>query len=218
MVSIYAISNEFELSDVGRSSYLNSFPFDIQKKILGFSKWQDAQASFLGKVLLKKGLEDFKIDSNLSNLKYTSYGRPYIEDALDFNISHSGNWVVCAFSTIGRIGVDVEKISPIPVCEFKSHFLEEEWNLILRSENTYHTFYAYWTAKEAIIKAEGKGLSIPLYTIWIKGGLSVLGQTPWYYKSVSLADNYQMHIASDKPLIDIDLIKLSLDDIVNVKL
>ena len=217
MVKIYFISNEFPLPNVDFLNYLNSFPLDIKSKILRFSRWQDAQASLLGKVLLKKGLDDFNLDSNLSKLKYTNYGRPYIEGALDFNIAHSGNYVVCAFSTIGRIGVDIEEVKEVSVGEFKNQFLEEEWNAIINSENIHHSFYAYWTAKEAIIKADGKGLSIPLKNILLKDGKSLLGKAPWHYRAVALADNYIMHIASDYQLLNINSIGLEWKDIVNVK-
>ncbi|MDR2383938.1 MAG: 4'-phosphopantetheinyl transferase superfamily protein [Prevotellaceae bacterium] len=34
--------------------------------------------------------------------------------------------------------------------------------------NPFFTFYDYWTIKESVIKAEGRGLSIPLKNIFVK--------------------------------------------------
>ncbi len=73
---------------------------------------------------------------------------------IDFNISHSNHFVVCAISTNCKIGIDIEQIKPTSLFDFKDRFSEEEWKIILTSDNTYFWFYYYWTAKEAAIKAD----------------------------------------------------------------
>ncbi len=80
---------------------------------------------------------------------------------LDFNISHSGNRVVCILSTQGRVGIDLEETGDIAIDDFQSQFTTAEWAAITGSSMPLQTFYHYWTAKESLIKADGKGLQIP---------------------------------------------------------
>jgi 4'-phosphopantetheinyl transferase len=198
MIKIYVSSYKNKLNDLDFFRYLNQFPLEVKEKILRFRKWEDRQASLYGKLLLKKALKDLGIESGLTNLKYSEYGRPYLENNTDFNISHSGYVVVCAISTDGKIGIDIEEIKPTSIFDFKKQFSDEEWKIIVTSGNAYFWFYYYWTAKEAVIKADGKGLSVPLENIIIIDDKTQLGQTLWFIKSIILYDNYILHVASDK--------------------
>jgi 4'-phosphopantetheinyl transferase len=191
---------------------MNLFPVEIKNKINRFKRWQDAQASLLGKVLLKKGLENLYLKSSLSDLKYTKYGRPYLENAVDFNISHSGPYIVCAFSTKGIIGADIEQINPIRIEDFKNIFHIDEWHSISTSSNPYYTFYYYWTAKEAIIKADGRGLNVPLQNLLIKKGIGSIDRVIWYYQTISLFDNTILQIASNKKIEEVTLVELNIKD------
>lgn len=94
------------------------------------------------------------------------YGKPYLSnDDYHFNLSHSEDLVVMAVSK-RQIGVDIEFIKVIPDMALvaKHHFSEKEKLdlLNLPSNQQIHAFYRYWTGKEAFIKADGRGLGIPL--------------------------------------------------------
>jgi 4'-phosphopantetheinyl transferase len=208
MITIYYTSFEQPLPQNTFSAYLNSFPEKIRDNISAFKRWQDAHASLFGKLLLKKGLGDLGIDRSLSQLKYTRYGRPYFENLLDFNISHSGTHIVCAFCGTGKIGIDLEEVKPIEIDIYKDIFHDEEWTRIATSQDKCQTFLYYWTAKESIVKAEGGGLNIPLKKIHVKEGTATLEQHVWYFTQVSLFENYILQVASDKMINNIRLQKL----------
>lgn len=208
MIRIYYTSFHTPLHTAAFADYLNAFPFEIQKKILRFRKWQDAHASLFGKLLLKKGLQDLHKDANLFAMKYTGYGRPYFENGIDFNISHSGNHIVCAFADRGSIGIDIEEVKPIAVEDFKGIFIEEEWLNILVADDPSRTFFRYWTAKESIVKALGIGLNAPLKQVHIREETASLGGSIWYCKNISLFENYMLHIAFDQKPDNICLKKL----------
>lgn len=116
-------------------------------------------ASILVRFILKKhyGImdEELKIGKN-------EYGKPILTDypEIHFNVSHSGDWVICAFSAF-PVGVDVELNREHDIEIAKRFFAEVEYKTLLKSENTSDLFIKYWTLKESYVKAEGKGMSIP---------------------------------------------------------
>ncbi len=85
---------------------------------------------------------------------------------LQFNMSHSGEIAVYAFALDCELGVDVERIRPIPDMEqIANRFFAAEESADLAAVDESHrreAFYACWTRKEAYIKATGEGLSAPL--------------------------------------------------------
>jgi 4'-phosphopantetheinyl transferase len=203
MIQIYYSNYKNKLEDHIYYDYLNSLPRDIKEKILKYRNWSDAQASLYGKLLLQKGLEQYGVNSNLTNLKYTKYGRPYLDGNIDFNISHSGEYVVCAFTDDSKVGIDLEEIKPIQISDFRIQFLDQEWDKITNSDNTLFWFYYYWTAKEAVIKAEGRGLSIPLESFRIADDKTFLEHRLWHLKTVDLFNDYILQVASDQIPISI---------------
>jgi 4'-phosphopantetheinyl transferase len=91
------------------------------------------------------------------------HGKPELPPfpALSFNVSHSGEYVLIAVTTGTNCGVDIE-------CKRRSaneegiaqrFFCPREVEWLRRTKDG---FLRLWTAKEAIIKAVGGGLSIPL--------------------------------------------------------
>ena len=60
---------------------LPQFPADYQEKINRFQRWQDAQLSLLGRILLFKGVkETYKQKPEAKEIIQTLYNKPYFED------------------------------------------------------------------------------------------------------------------------------------------
>ena len=181
--------------------YLNKVPAELKNKIVRYRRWQDAHASLFGKLLLQFGLNSSGFGSfKLTDIKYSSYYRPYFEGNIDFNISHSGAFVVCAISNECKVGVDIEEIKPIVVEDLRQQWTNKEWEQIVNAENQYNQFYNYWTKKEALLKALGEGLSVPLQQIEVSGKFGLLREERWYFKKLPIAKHYITHLASDKEI------------------
>jgi 4'-phosphopantetheinyl transferase len=90
--------------------------------------------------------------------------KPRLKEAgeFEFNLSHSGEWIVCA-SGFGPVGADVEKIRDFEWDDLKDTLSSEERErLDPASRMDWRTFFAaHWTIKESYLKALGEGLSIP---------------------------------------------------------
>jgi 4'-phosphopantetheinyl transferase len=86
--------------------------------------------------------------------------------AFEFNVSHSGDLALFAFTTGCELGVDVEQIRLLEdMTRVASHFFSREETEDLFSlppAERERAFFLCWTRKEAFVKAVGEGLSIPL--------------------------------------------------------
>jgi 4'-phosphopantetheinyl transferase len=100
--------------------------------------------------------------------EYAAHGKPFLPDYLElkFNVSHSGNLALIAFTLDQEIGVDLEVTDrSFAVDTIVSRFFSpQEIPVILGcpERQQHNAFYRAWTRKEAIIKAHGDGLSLPL--------------------------------------------------------
>lgn len=197
MIRIYYSHYKNRLDVLSFNKKLEVLPEGIKLKILKYQRWEDAHASLFGKMILKKGLRDFGFDDTLVDLKYNSYSRPHLTDSIDFNISHSGDYVICVLSTLGSVGIDLEVIKPITISDFKNTFSPSEWDKINQSKKPIVDFYSYWTAKEAIIKANGKGLHTPLDEFSVTSQQVILDNQLWYIKEIPFIKNYCLHLASN---------------------
>ena len=71
--------------------------------------------------------------TSLEGLEYTGFGRPYLPNGPDFNISHSGRRAVCIIARHGKAGIDLEEIRDMPIGDYKEQFSPEEWAVITTS-------------------------------------------------------------------------------------
>ncbi|MEL6381050.1 MAG: 4'-phosphopantetheinyl transferase superfamily protein [Cyanobacteria bacterium J06626_18] len=104
---------------------------------------------------------------------YSDYGKPSLADpcpVLQFNLAHSGSWVVYAVGQQALLGVDVEQINPrtrldglIERCLTSN----EQATLPVAHAARLEGFFQHWTVKEAHLKAIGLGLSYPMTDVEI---------------------------------------------------
>lgn len=91
-------------------------------------------------------------------------------EQLDFNLSHSGKYVVLAVSD-KPVGVDVERLRNNRQNIAKRCFHKKEYEDIMAlqsQESRDRRFLEYWTMKEAYVKRTGDGLRIPLNSFCVK--------------------------------------------------
>lgn len=96
-------------------------------------------------------------------------GKPICLDAsLSFNISHSGDIGLIALTQSHPTGVDVEKVRRLPAARLiaERHFHPGEIADLatLSGPEEEVAFFRCWTRKEAVTKAIGRGLGLPLNT------------------------------------------------------
>jgi 4'-phosphopantetheinyl transferase len=212
MIEIFYTRLGQRLPAANWDSYLSRLPVPLQDKINLYKRWEDRQAGLFGKLLLIEGLAKYGCSRNcLQNLLIDEYGRPFLDRGPDFNISHSGEYVVCAVTASGKVGIDIEKMRPVELADFEKCMTAGQWKEIVASDNRLSLFYYYWTIKESVTKADGRGLSLPLEDISGDDREALVHGTVWHVRKIDIDDRYRCHLATSEHAPEIRLTKISWD-------
>ncbi len=102
---------------------------------------------------------------------YNKYGKPFLNynsggEKLRFNLSHSHELALVGVTGLRDIGIDVEYMQTRAVdLSIAERFFSPKEVAVLRrlpAALQRQAFFNCWTRKEAYIKAQGQGLSLPL--------------------------------------------------------
>lgn len=168
MVSISAVQVPESIPPEQMSDWMSRISADKRRKIAKFVRQEDQYRSLLGELLVRSTIvRHTGLTNDDIRFACNAYGKPALEGDTDFsfNLSHSGRWVVLAWSASALpLGVDVEQIAPIDFRIAESFFTSREKAELFAREGAERLdyFYRLWTLKESYIKAIGKGLSMPL--------------------------------------------------------
>jgi len=151
----------------------------------------------------------FKKPIRFTNIRYTKFNRPYLPNSsADFNISHSGDYVVCILSSDSRVGIDIEFKQNMDLNDFTRTMNQEQWHEIHQSEDPHDTFFKYWTMKESAIKADGRGLSIPLTDIIFDGNKVLYDGNLWHLHPFQIDASHPGCVASNQQIDDLQLVEV----------
>lgn len=169
-------------------------PLSFQNEIKAYKHRESAQASLLGKMLLQYGFKAMNTNYLLDNIHLGNKDRPFIDDNLDFNISHSGDYIIIAITMNSRVGIDIEKHRNLNINLFKKYFDDDEWNVIQTSSDKLKSFFDFWTIKESAIKCDGRGVEVLSKTHIHQSKVNCDG-IPFDYKQLYIQDNYSCAIS-----------------------
>src|SRR5215475_12068527 len=140
------------------------------------------------------------------------------DSGVRLSVSHSGDWVAVAVSETTDLGVDVEQISDADIAMLAPTVLSpSESAAALRRRD----FFQAWTRKEAVVKATGDGLSVPLAEVVIgesdDGAPTVIAYPGRRRLAAQLVDLDQRdgHVAALAALTDnpIEVVELSAEEL-----
>ncbi len=146
-------------------------------------------------LLLLRALKTLGLEAALSSWAEDRNGRPYLQAApegFDFNLSHTEGLAVCAFSTRGRVGVDVERVRRSDFSDYAFLFTDEERRGVENAESREEEFFRLWTMKEAVVKADGLA--------FLRGDERVrnlLADCAWRISRVELLPGFVCHLATE---------------------
>lgn len=160
------------VDDAGLARYKSWFTAVERAQFAGFLNERRRREFIVGRGLARLALasetneapESFEFESDPKGK--LSVALPTPARAVNFNISHTSGLVACATCKGFAIGLDIERFSERlePLLIARRFFSEAEANTLDRLDDAARRdrFYTLWTLKEALAKAHGLGLGVPL--------------------------------------------------------
>jgi 4'-phosphopantetheinyl transferase len=182
--------------------YFRLLPADQQERNVRFRRWEDRHAHMIGRLLLLHAWQQIEPRANpLPLLAYDTHQRPFLpcHPEIDFNISHSGRYSMFAIGAGLRLGIDIEQEPDSELSCFRDTMNSNQWNTIHRSANPSATFCRFWTTKECVAKADGRGLTLPIAQIEWQGDIASLDRRQWYLRRLDFLAGHHACLASDTP-------------------
>jgi 4'-phosphopantetheinyl transferase len=181
---------------------------------------RDMRRFVVGRGMLRTILGRYlAIDPRQVRFRYGERGKPHLADefagsGLRFNLAHSHEMALYAFTRGREVGIDVEHVRPLSdVEEIAERFFSAHENAEFRSlpeSQELEAFYNCWTRKEAYLKATGDGLTRPLdqFAVSLAPGdlarlLRVTGDpaeiSRWSLQALAPAPGYVAAVAVEGP-------------------
>jgi len=137
----------------------------------------DAVRHLYGRALLRRAAG---VDGNMTSTRefdLNPWGKPILQGTtLRGNISHSGLQVWVALARDCDIGIDIESAqAPADVIRLASSFHAQELHSIRAASDAPQAMMRCWSRKEAVSKAIGRGLALPLDAYAVDSGVATTG-------------------------------------------
>lgn len=174
-----------------------------REKAARFHRESDRRSSIVARGALRLLLAGYTgIPSSEIEFDYCDNGKPHIAGStVEFNVSHSGEWVVLAFGRDRAIGVDVEQIKRTMDVKAISarYYSPHELDWVETAEDPYTVFFQLWARKEAYVKACGSTLFSELkrVSVPLEDGVENNG---WFFYYLEAGSKYAGAVVTDKPL------------------
>lgn len=151
MLKVYLVK-----TSLFKEEMFSSLTIDEQTRANRFKIEEDKIRFIVGRKLLAYALND----NNVLNKEIVigEFGKPSLKsNELYFNLSHSGEYVVCGVSS-SSLGVDIEQVRESNELVVRKCFSPSEQEYVKDND----TFTKVWTLKESYIKYLGTGLKTKL--------------------------------------------------------
>lgn len=133
---------------------------ETRKKYLEKLSEKSKKQSYIAWIFLKKiVLEEYRLDIDKLNLYYNEFNKPYFNE-FEFNISHSGNYILIGISQ-NKIGVDIQQMNGSIDYKKMARKINCDSDDALK-------FYQRFSSLEAFYKKEGLGLKPSLLNNQVK--------------------------------------------------
>ncbi len=83
-------------------------------------------------------------------------GRPLPNEGFYWSVSHKRHWAAAAIAD-RAVGIDIEHVLPRREALLDELATHDEWGIL--GDRSWHSFFRLWTAKEAVLKANGVGIA-----------------------------------------------------------
>jgi 4'-phosphopantetheinyl transferase len=238
MTNVFSNDQEIHLWTINHYSHVERY-LSYRELLSEEEKYREGQFATdalrkrftISRAVLRMLLQSYLSQPNaVIEFLYGKQGKPSLANqsiGLEFNLSHSHDLIIYGFARGFPIGVDIEYINPNILC----HNLENAV-LSVSEKARFHqldqdqkvmAFYRAWTRKEAVLKADGIGLSKPLEDIEVTFMASekpkvtsidgdINQATSWSLHNIEGTSGYCGAIAAKTSLNNMKILYHSVDD------
>jgi 4'-phosphopantetheinyl transferase len=168
----------------------------------------DRRRSIVGRAVLRYLLSwHCGVEPGALRFELSENGKPFLPQSdMHFSVSHSGEVVAIALAA-NEVGVDIEAKHRIPdITAFAARFFsKDEAERVRAATDATEEFFRIWTMKEAVVKAVGQGLGLPLDCFTVPSSAPVprpaipVGRPPmtadWFVVETAVLDGYHGAVA-----------------------
>lgn len=223
-MKIFALNDLESMDNLIFKKLLTNISNEKQARIKKFTRPDDAKRTLLADILVRSAVaSELKVSNKTIEFNANKYGKPLLKGkfGLHFNVSHSGDWVVCVVDD-EPVGIDIEKIKPVELEIAARFFSDDEYKMLMAKspKDRQDFFFDLWTLKESYIKAVGEGLSLPLKSftisflekdeITVKSGNKL---TNWTLKQYYLDPEYKLSVCAVHKAFPFNVVIKKLEDI-----
>ena len=212
-LDVWLLSTE-RIKNMDISALQSSLPPCRQEKIHRI-KTEDEKLRSLGAgLLLNKLLQQYQCTEE--DLQYGKNGKPHLfrEGAPVFNLSHSGDYVMLAFTKKENceLGADIQKIKTLKpgMANRLLSEAEKRW-----SEKDYAFLNHVWCIKEAFSKMLGKGITMNFRNIVIdeknQTCYDEISEKKAYFTKIQTDGDYAAYVCHSEPIQNISARIITLE-------
>lgn len=179
---------------------------DLRKQKIDNHKFKKDKCLSLGtEILLYKALTELNVFIKDIEFSFNEHNKPYLlnQPNIFFNLSHSGNYAICAVSS-DETGCDIEELENTNLKIAKKFFHPNEYKLLTEETNIQkqqELFFRLWTLKESFVKNIGTGINLGFdkFEIVMKDEISIIqnfNNTKYYFTEINSIKNYKCAVCS----------------------
>ncbi len=189
---------------------LHYLPVDLAEEINEYRLLDDKKRKLIAKFLIKGYFTKPDKGWNWDKWEKDVNGKPFIGDHSFFNISHSGKYVVVAFSDYS-LGIDIEEIKSIDVEPLAKMLHTDEYQYLKNNNFNQAAFYSLWTKKEAFLKAIGIGFIDGIDRISILKDPVYFQGSNWHFHEITSWANYTGYICMNPPINEVMITRVNYE-------
>ena len=167
-VHVWGFSLDVDPAELARvTHYLSGVE---QERVNRLVSGRHQQEFMMAHLVLRKVLSRYYAQGPQElDIQKTSAGKPFLthDHAVRFNLTHSHGRALIAIAKDREVGIDLEKVRPeVDIVSLANRFLSSQDQAFIGggdSKRRHERFLQVWVAREAVFKAEGKGMTFPLH-------------------------------------------------------
>jgi 4'-phosphopantetheinyl transferase len=217
------LSIDWTLRDALHAYALNNTLPDEHARAARFLQPEDSLRNLLGRALLRRVAAHYGSMDPRQLIRINTWGKPELDDCnVGCNISHAGTQLWVAVAHWPKVGIDIESASaPQEFRDIAAGFHPDEVATLRRASDAPLATMRCWSRKEAVSKATGLGLSLPLRAYAVDSGIAAsdwlrvappqTARDSWTTVDLPVGNGYVGALAIAGRVTKIDVLRLRLN-------